>query len=101
LLAMALLVLLLLPCLVSSRAALLPLLILAPLRVLIETEAGLDFPLDIGQVLFLAWLLFWSLHDVVLRQRLPRLWVSPVAVPVLIFLLVAGLSLFNAVSVSA
>ncbi len=101
LLTVALLVLLLLPCLFSSQAALLPLLILAPLRVLIDTEAGLNFPLDIGQVFFLAWLIFWGLHHVVLRRRLPRLWLSPVAIAVLIFLLVAGLSLFNAVSVSA
>ncbi len=95
------LTLLLLPCLVSSRAALLPLLILAPLRVLIDTEAGQIFPLDVGLVLFFAWLLVWSLHHVVFRQRLPRLSLSPVVAPVLIFLLVAGMSLVNAVSVGA
>ena len=100
-LAMVLAALLLLPCLLSPWAALLPLLILAPARALIDSELGPVLPLDIGQVLFLVWLLAWSLHHVVLRQRLPRLSWSPVAFPVLIFLLVAGASLVNAVSVGA
>ena len=95
------LALLLLPCLVSSRAALFPLLILAPMHVLIQTEVGPVLPLDIGQILFLAWFFAWSLHHVALRQRLPQLSLPPVVIPVLIFLLVAGNSLFNAVSVAA
>ena len=90
-----------LPCLVSSRAALFPLLILAPMHVLIQTEAGQALPLELGQVLFFAWFLVWSLHHVALRRRLPRLTLSPVVVPVLIFILVAGFSLINAVSVAA
>ncbi|MDD9956387.1 MAG: O-antigen ligase family protein [Anaerolineaceae bacterium] len=95
------LALLLLPCLVSSRAALLPLLILAPMHVLIQTEVGPVLPLDIGQVLFFVWLFAWSLHHVALRQRLPILTLPTVVILVLIFLLVAGISLFNAVSVAA
>ncbi|MCY3946720.1 MAG: O-antigen ligase family protein [Anaerolineaceae bacterium] len=95
------LALLALPCLISSRAALFPLLVLAPMRVLIETEVGPVLPLDIGQILFLVWLLAWNLHHIALRQRLPHLSLPPVVVPVLVFLLVAGISLLNAVSVAA
>ncbi|MCY4022967.1 MAG: O-antigen ligase family protein [Anaerolineaceae bacterium] len=71
------------------------------MRVLIQTEVGPVLPLDIGQVLFLVWLLVWGLHHIALRQRLPRLLLPPVVVPLLVFLLVAGISLLNAVSVAA
>lgn len=87
----------LLTCL-TPHAALLPLLILAPLRALIATESALQLPLDIGQLLLLLWLTAWAMHRIVLRQRIPRLAWSPLYIPVLVFLLVAGLSAFSAVS---
>ena len=82
-------------------AALLPLLILAPLRALIATEAAFQLPLDIGQLLLLTWLSAWALHHIVLRRSLPRLVWSPLYLPVLAFLIVAGLTAFSAGSLPA
>lgn len=95
--AFAMALVILLACL-TPHAALLPLLILAPLRALIATESSLQLPLDLGQLLLLFWLTAWVMHRIVLRQRLPRLAWSPLYIPVLVFLLVAGLSAFSAVS---
>ena len=86
---------------ITPHAVLLPLLILAPLRALIATEADLQLPLDIGQLLLLVWLAAWALHHVVLRRRLPRLTWSALYLPVLVFVIIAGLTAFGAASLSA
>ena len=87
--------------LLTPQAALLPLLILAPLRALIATEADLQLPLDIGQLMLLVWLAAWALHHLVLRRRLPRLTWSTLYLPVLVFVIIAGLTAFNAASPGA
>ena len=86
---------------ITPHAVLLPLLILAPLRALIATEADLQLPLDIGQLLLLVWLAAWALHYFVLRRRLPRLTWSALYLPVLVFVIIAGLTAFSAASLSA
>ena len=81
--------------------ALLPLLILAPLRALIATETDLPASPDIGQLLLLLWLAAWALRHIVLRRSLPRLVWTPLYLPLLAFLLISGLSLFNAAATGA
>ena len=85
----------------TPHAALLPLLILAPLRALISTEVALQLPLDIGQLLLLVWLAAWALHHVVLRRRMPRLVWSPLYIPVFVFLCLTGFAAFSAGSLNA
>ncbi len=85
----------------TPHAALLPLLILAPMRALIATEATFQLPLDIGQLLLVTWLLAWALHHIVLRRSLPRLVWSPLYLPVFVLLFVAGLTAFSAGSLTA
>ena len=60
--------LLLLP--VSPQIALVVTLTLAPLRTLISTESGLSLPLDIGQLLLLAYLGVWLAHQLWRRKSL-------------------------------
>ena len=85
----------------TPHAALLPLLILAPLRALISTEIALQLPLDIGQLLLLVWLAAWALHHVVLRRRMPRVVWSPLYIPVFVFLCLTGFAAFSAGSLNA
>src|SRR5690606_383488 len=87
--------------LITPLAALVVMLVLAPLRTLIATEAPVQLPLDIGQLSLVGLLAFWLLYRVAHGQRLPRLIWSPVILPVLIFFIAASLSAFNAFSMSA
>ena len=75
------------------------LLMLAPLRTLIATEATWPLPFDIGQLLFVVFVLTWGLHHIVHRHRLLiEVDELPIALPILIFCLVAGLTVFTAFS---
>jgi putative inorganic carbon (hco3(-)) transporter len=87
--------------LATPLAAAATLLVLAPLRALILTEAGFSLPLDIGQLSFALFLAVWLLHRLVLRRTLLGWRHSPVFACVLVFFASATLSLFNALSVSA
>lgn len=87
--------------LITPLAALVVMLVLAPLRTLIATEAPVQLPLDIGQLSLAGLLAFWLLYRVAHGQRLPRLIWSPVILPMLIFFIAASLSAFNAFSMSA
>lgn len=74
--------------------------ILAPLRTLIATEAPLQLPLDIGQLTLAGFLAAWLVYRIARRQTLlPRLW-SPLYVPIMIFLASITLTIFSAVSLS-
>ncbi|MBZ0300161.1 MAG: hypothetical protein K8J31_10485, partial [Anaerolineae bacterium] len=48
---------------ITPLAALMFLLILAPLRTLVATEANFPLPLDIGQLLLMAFLAVWILQQ--------------------------------------
>lgn len=86
---------------ISPQAALVPLLVLAPLRALIASEVGQPLPLDVGQLLLLVWLFAWAGHHIARRRRLPRPAWSPVAIALLLFIVVAGLAGLNAASPGA
>ena len=88
-------------CALTPLAALMFLLILAPLRTLIATEAALQLPLDIGQLALLGFVGAWALHTFVLRRTIARLHWSAVYLPLLLFLIVMGLNTFSALSIGA
>jgi putative inorganic carbon (hco3(-)) transporter len=87
--------------LMTPLAALMFLLVLAPLRTLIATESGIQFPLDIGQILLLAVLAVWVIHRLLDRRALLPLPRTALYAPLLIFLIAAGASALNALSLSA
>jgi O-antigen ligase len=85
----------------TPLAALVALLVLAPLRVLILTESPLNLPLDIGQFLFIALLGIRTTHLAALRQPL-ALRLNALHLPLLVFIGACLLTLFvtNALSVT-
>lgn len=87
--------------LVTPISALAVLLVLAPMRTLIETEAPGALPLDIGQIALVALLGFWLVGASARRQALPRFRPSAVYVPIILFLAATALTAFNALSLGA
>ena len=87
--------------LISPFAALILLVVIAPLRTLIATEAPFQLPLDIGQIALIVLIGVWFAESLVNRRTLPRLRWTPVYLPVLVFFAAASLSAFTAVSMSA
>jgi putative inorganic carbon (hco3(-)) transporter len=85
---------------VHPLTAALVMLILAPMRTLIETEAAVRLPLDIGQLTILllafAWLIYTTLHN---RPLFNFIW-TPLYIPLGAFLAVTALTVFQAPSVS-
>lgn len=85
----------------TPLAALTVMLILAPLRTLIATEAPFQLPLDIGQIMFLLFIFTWGLYRIARKQPLLHLPGSPVLLPVLLFVAATGLTVFSAASLNA
>lgn len=86
---------------INPLAAVAILLILAPMRTLIATEANFQLPLDIGQIALLVVIAFWFIHRIVNQQALPRLVWTPIYTPLLVFIVITGLTGFNALSMGA
>jgi len=86
---------------ITPLAPLAALLVLAPLRALIATEAPGQMPLDFGQIGFAVTLAAWLLHRFVRRRSLLPLPVSPVLFALLPFIIAAALTGLAAASVSA
>lgn len=82
-------------------AALVFVVILAPLRTLIATESSFQLPLDIGQITLIGFVAAWLLHHIVMTQSLPRIRWTPIYIPLMMFLVVTGLTAFNAWSLGA
>lgn len=87
--------------LVTPLAPLGALLVLAPLRTLVSTEAPGQMPIDFGQLLVAVTLGAWLLERLVRRRSLLPLPLSPVLFALLPFVVVAGLSGLVAVSFGA
>lgn len=90
--------------LITPWAALMMLIILSPLKVLIATESAFQLPLDIGQLAFLGLLLAWGVDRVARRsgsRHIAKFQWSPVYLPVMLFTLIGGLTVFSAHSVNA
>lgn len=77
------------------------LLILAPLRSLVETTIPGTLPLDIGQLGLLAVIGFWLVDALGKRRTLPRFIWTPVYIPLVLFVAATGLTAFSALSLSA
>ncbi|MEZ4666922.1 MAG: O-antigen ligase family protein [Anaerolineae bacterium] len=87
--------------LIAPMAALGTLLVLAPLRTLIATESQFALPLDIGQLVLIASLAIWFIASVSHgKSKLRHFW-TPVSGALIAFLLITGLSAFNALSLSS
>ncbi len=86
--------------LLDLRVAVAATLTLAPLKALIETEATVRLPIDIGQVAFAGTVGVWLLKQIASERRvvLPRL---SILLPLMAFIFAAALSLLGAESVGA
>jgi O-antigen ligase len=75
--------------------------VLAPLRVLIATEAPGTIPADLGQILLAALLVAWAVRHITTEKRLIALQFSPVLVWVGLFITASGASGWVAFSQTA
>ncbi|PJF40274.1 MAG: hypothetical protein CUN55_12935, partial [Phototrophicales bacterium] len=84
---------------ITPLATLVILLILAPMRTLILTEANTQLPIDIGQLLLIGLFGFW-LGTIIIRKHtiMSSLRWSPVYIPLLIFVVVISISAFGSLS---
>ncbi|MAU11249.1 MAG: hypothetical protein CL607_15620 [Anaerolineaceae bacterium] len=90
--------------LVSPIAAMAIMLVLSPLRALMATANAWPLPLDIGQLTFLALLLAVAIQYVAHRSRSPESgyrYDSVVYIPIFIFIVATGLSVFTAYSLGS
>jgi O-antigen ligase len=85
---------------VTPTAALVIMLIVAPLRTLMLTETPGLLPLDIGQISLAAAAAAWLAASIVRGRSLRLVW-SPVYIPLIAFIAVTGLTAFSARSLSA
>ncbi len=86
---------------ITPLAALVALLILAPMRTLIATEAAFQLPLDIGQISLAIVLASWVMYRVSRGKRLLTFVHTPVTSVVMLFLVITGLTAFEAESLGA
>lgn len=75
-------------------------LIIAPMRTLIATEANLQLPLDIGQYAFIVLLGVWVVYRGSYGGRFIRQFWSPLTIAVLVYLIVTVFTVFSAHSFS-
>lgn len=87
--------------LITPIAALLALLVLAPMRTLIATEAAFQLPLDIGQIAFGVVLASWLIHRITRGERLLTFRLTPITAVVLLFIVIVGLTAFEAASLGS
>lgn len=86
--------------LLSPLASLALLVIVAPLRALIATEAPTTFPIDIGQIAFASLVFFWGIRVLLLEKRLPQIRPTPLLIALLGFVSVLTLTAFSALSLT-
>jgi putative inorganic carbon (hco3(-)) transporter len=87
---------------VTPLAALMVLLVIAPIRTLFMTESTLQLPMDLGQIAVAGLMAAWFVHRVVRRRQLALgIFRSPVALAVIFFVGVTGALVFAAVSPGA
>jgi putative inorganic carbon (HCO3(-)) transporter len=75
-------------------------LILAPMRTLIATEAEFQLPLDVGQIGLFGVLAIWVLHTTIFHRHLPRIYWSPLHLPLLLLLALISFNAFSALTLS-
>lgn len=87
--------------LIEPALAIILMLVVAPLKTLIETELSWPLPLDIGQLSFGLVVGVWLFKKILQRTNLSSHIRSPLFIPLLLFLLITGFSLPAAYSLSA
>jgi O-antigen ligase len=87
--------------LITPLAALVVLLILAPMRTLIATEAAFQLPLDIGQIAFAGVLATWLIYRITRGEHLLTARLTPITAAVAVFIVVISLTAFEAASLGA
>ena len=85
--------------LIDTRVALVTTLVIAPLKILLETEVPFtkELPVDIGQIALFVTVSIWLARAIATRKRLALPW-TPMYVPLLLFVDTAALSLWNTVA---
>jgi O-antigen ligase len=86
--------------LIAPLSTIFALLVLAPMRTLILTESSFQLPIDIGQLLVLVVVFVWAIHNIGSSRSLFRFRRSIVYVPLAVYLVVVGLTNFNALSLN-
>jgi O-antigen ligase len=87
--------------LLTPLAALTVMLVVAPLRTLIATEAVFPLPLDIGQLALVFALGIWALQRLALRLSFIEFRLNLLHTAIIGFIIATGISGFNAVSFGA
>lgn len=85
---------------VTPLAAMVTLLVLAPLRTLIATEARINFPIDIGQLTLMLVVLSYLIGRVLRGVPPVQLSRSPLVYVLVIYVLATGFSAFSAFSIA-
>lgn len=87
--------------LIHPVSALMGLMILAPLRTLIATEAVFQLPIDIGQIAFIITLGTWGIHRIARGLPIFSVHWTVLSGPLILFLAVSAVSAWEATSLSA
>lgn len=82
----------------TPLATLSVLLILAPLRTLVATEAAISMPFDIGQLMFVAFVIGWLAWHIIQRKPLLDFQQTKILLPIIVFVIAIGLTAFTAFS---
>lgn len=80
---------------ISLYVPLVFLLVVAPLRTLVETESGLQLPLDPGQLTFLYLVAAYIIHHI-LKRQIFQLRLTPLHISLGLFILTTGITSFAA-----
>lgn len=75
-------------------------LILSPIGVLLTTEAPIQLPLDIGQLLTIAFIGAWMAFRIIHKRPFGDIRWSSVHIPLVVFIVATGLTVFTAHSLS-
>jgi putative inorganic carbon (hco3(-)) transporter len=86
---------------ITPLAAVTILLILAPMRTLIATEAAFQLPLDIGQLALIGLVVAWFCQRIAQRESLLQVFWNPVSIVVVMYLIVIGFTAFSSTFLSA
>lgn len=87
--------------LITPIASLAMLLILAPMRTLIATEASIQLPIDIGQISFVMLIGFWGVQRISQHKSLLEFKRSALYAPLIGYVFFLAISAFEAASITA
>ncbi len=86
---------------ITPLAGITILMLLAPMRTLIATEATIQLPIDIGQLALAGLLISWTMYRIARGERLFQGFWTPFTTVITIYVIITGLTVFAATSVAA